>query len=111
MLSIFQSNVAGHTKKVMGNALYLICYCAGNIIGPQTFRSNEAPNYQSAKGAIVGCYASCMTLCFILFLCYKYENRKRDRRIQEMGDAYVRIKGIEFQDLTDNQNPEFRYST
>ena len=39
LLSLISTNVAGYTKKTTVAALYLICYCAGNIIGtvpPQT---------------------------------------------------------------------------
>ncbi|EGV66060.1 hypothetical protein PSN45_003117 [Yamadazyma tenuis] len=110
MLSIYQSNVAGHTKKVVGNALLLIAYCAGNCIGPQTFRSNEAPHYKSAKGAIVGCYAACIALILVLYYSYYRENEARARKREEMGDAYVKLENIEFADLTDKENPEFRYT-
>lgn len=33
LLSLIATNVAGYTKKTTVAALYLICYCAGNIIG------------------------------------------------------------------------------
>ena len=33
LLSLVATNVAGYTKKTTVAALYLICYCAGNIIG------------------------------------------------------------------------------
>lgn len=33
LLSLVSSNVAGYTKKTTVAALYLIGYCAGNIIG------------------------------------------------------------------------------
>lgn len=42
-LSLIASNVAGYTKKTTVAALYLIGYCVGNIIGPQTFRPSDAP--------------------------------------------------------------------
>jgi ACS family allantoate permease-like MFS transporter len=35
LLSLISSNVAGYTKKTTVAALYLIGYCAGNIIGKQ----------------------------------------------------------------------------
>jgi MFS transporter, ACS family, allantoate permease len=33
LLSLISSNVAGYTKKTTVAAMYLIGYCAGNIIG------------------------------------------------------------------------------
>lgn len=44
-LSLVSSNVAGYTKKTTVAALYLIGYCVGNIIGPQTFRPSDGPRY------------------------------------------------------------------
>lgn len=110
VLSSFESNVAGHTKKVVGNAMFLIAYCVGNVIGPQTFRSNEAPHFQTAKGAIVGCYAADIICINILYFSYYFDNRRRDKLKEQTGDSYVEVENIEFADLTDKENPEFRYS-
>lgn len=33
LLSLIATNVAGYTKKTTVAAIYLICYCVGNIIG------------------------------------------------------------------------------
>ena len=42
LLSLISSNVAGYTKKTTVAALFLIFYCAGNIIGESSpdFRRN-----------------------------------------------------------------------
>ncbi|KAL8708399.1 MAG: hypothetical protein Q9220_006689 [cf. Caloplaca sp. 1 TL-2023] len=48
LLSLIATNVAGYTKKTTVAAMYLISYCAGNIIGPQTFRPKDAPRYVPA---------------------------------------------------------------
>jgi len=53
LLSLISSNVAGYTKKTTVAALYLIGYCVGNIIGPQTFRPKDAPRYIPAEIVIV----------------------------------------------------------
>jgi ACS family allantoate permease-like MFS transporter len=45
MLSLIASNTAGFTKKATVNAMFFISYCAGNIGGPQLFKSAEAPSY------------------------------------------------------------------
>ena len=37
LLSLIASNVAGYTKKTTVAALFLIAYCAGNIIGSASF--------------------------------------------------------------------------
>ena len=46
--------MAGYTKKTTVAALFLIAYCAGNIIGPQTFNAKEAPRFRSAEITILG---------------------------------------------------------
>lgn len=45
MLSLAASNVAGFTKKSTVMAMIFLAYCAGNLAGPQFFKSSEAPNY------------------------------------------------------------------
>jgi hypothetical protein len=52
-LTIVSSNIAGYTKKQVTGALLFTGYCVGNIIGPQTFKSSEAPGYKSAYIAYV----------------------------------------------------------
>ena len=39
------AGIGGSTKKVAFSAAYQFGYTTGNIIGPQTFRESDAPNY------------------------------------------------------------------
>lgn len=39
------AGVGGTTKKLAFGAAYQIGYAVGNLIGPQTFRAADAPNY------------------------------------------------------------------
>ena len=65
--SFSAANQAGHTKKVTMNAILLMSFCLGNILGPLTFRDADAPLYVPAKVTIVavdsvrafGCPARC----------------------------------------------------
>lgn len=57
-LSLISTNVAGYTKKTTVAALYLIGYCVGNIIGPQTFRPKDEPRYVPAEITIIVCWVS-----------------------------------------------------
>lgn len=41
--------VAGSTKKFAFGAVYQLGYAVGNIIGPQTFRADDAPNYYASS--------------------------------------------------------------
>ncbi|KAG7815976.1 hypothetical protein KL909_005445, partial [Ogataea angusta] len=57
-LSCFSSNTGGTTKKAVMDAIFLIGYCAGMIIGPQTFIDSQAPSYYGGKVAIVVSYSA-----------------------------------------------------
>ena len=110
MISNISSNVAGHTKKTTVNTVFLIGYCVGNIVGPQTFKGSEAPHYPTAKAILLAAFVT-GTLCIIAMICiYTFRNHQRDRKRAELGDKYVIPENLEFSDLTDKENPEFRYS-
>ncbi|KAK7701889.1 hypothetical protein SLS64_010023 [Diaporthe eres] len=97
------ANYSGHTKKVTMNAILLMSFCLGNIIGPLTFRGKDAPDYIPAKIAIVvtSAFACCMTALLMAY--YTYENRRRE------GLRVEHQENSEFLDLTDKENMEFRY--
>lgn len=112
-LSLFSSNVAGHTKKLSVNAIYLVGYCVGNLIGPQTFRALDAPSYNPAKITIVACYLVSLFLLGWFYFSYWNDNRKRDARQAErekLGMTEPVMENLEFADLTDKENPNFRYA-
>ncbi|BFZ59824.1 Allantoate permease [Saitoella coloradoensis] len=109
ILGMISTNVAGYTKKTTVNAINLIGYCVGNLIGPQTFRAKDAPAYTPAKVTIVVCWGvSCFVLYAIRWLNAR-ENKRRDEERDAAGDAYVSLKNHEFMDLTDFENRDFRY--
>jgi ACS family allantoate permease-like MFS transporter len=108
LLSLIATNVAGYTKKTTVAALYLIGYCAGNIIGPQTFRPKDAPRYRPAEITIICCWVACLVdLVFIIWY-YKKQNKRRELVRQRPG--YVKLEAQEFLDLTDGENLELIYT-
>ncbi|CDK27133.1 unnamed protein product [Kuraishia capsulata CBS 1993] len=109
MASIVSSNVAGHTKKVAVGTFFLIGYCVGNMIGPQTFRESQAPGYAGAKTAMLVSYCVGAIAMAVMYMIYRSRNNFRDKRRIEMGEKYVVPDNIAFADLTDMQNPELRY--
>ncbi|KAL4887356.1 major facilitator superfamily domain-containing protein [Aspergillus karnatakaensis] len=108
LLSLISSNVAGYTKKTTVAALYLIGYCVGNIIGPQTFRPEDAPRYVPAEITIIACWGVCICILLSIWWWYKKEN-KRKARIVAQSD-YVRLPNQEWLDLTDRENHDFVYA-
>lgn len=99
------ANYAGHTKKVTMNAILLMSFCLGNIIGPLTFRGKDAPEYIPAKIAIVVTTSFACLMTAVLMAYYTYENKRRDKLVAGVEHK----ENSEFLDLTDRQNLEFRY--
>lgn len=89
------------------NALLLISFCIGNIIGPLTFRAQDAPNYIPAKITIIVTCAFAVVNAAVLRAYYMVENRRRDRRAEVESTGH--LKDIEFADMTDKENHGFRY--
>ena len=126
LLSLIATNVAGYTKKTTVAALYLIGYCAGNIIGmslvlfspnlkttdahpgPQTFRPSDAPHYVPAEITIICCWGACLIdIAFIWWYCRRQNKKKAAYRARP---GYMKLENQEWLDLTDRENPEFVYT-
>jgi MFS transporter, ACS family, allantoate permease len=105
ILSIVSSNAAGYTKKTTVNALVLISYCLGFIIGPQTFR--DPPFYTNAKYTILAVYCASMVCLLLLWWINKRENKRRNAAAHDLPPQ---AHGEEFLDLTDKENRHFRYA-
>lgn len=109
-LSCFASNTAGHTKKITTNAIFLIGYCVGNLVGPQTFIAAQAPSYNGGKIAFVVCDGVSLALIAAIYYNYWRCNKQKDRDLAEMKDTHLdELENIEFADMTDKENPHFRY--
>jgi len=106
MYSLAGANVAGHTKKVTMNAILLMSFCLGNILGPLTFRTEDEPDYIPAKIAIVVTIAVAIVFAFALRTYYTWENRRRDKN----HEGQEHRENSEFLDMTDRENREFRVS-
>ncbi|KAK8076662.1 MFS transporter [Apiospora phragmitis] len=101
LYSYSAANYAGHTKKVTMNAVLLMSFCLGNIIGPLTFRDADKPNYFPAKIAIVVTSALACVLTGMLMAYYVWRTKRRDK----LGVCHK--DNSEFLDMTDRENKEF----
>ncbi|KAI9668069.1 MAG: hypothetical protein M1821_000889 [Bathelium mastoideum] len=106
------SNIAGHSKKVTANAMTLVSFAVGNILGTQTFQNKQAPGYISGKISIV---ATLVALCFaVLVLRFLNDrlNKQNARKLAEMSeeDREVLKEKMAFADRTDRDNPFFVYT-
>ncbi|WRT67482.1 uncharacterized protein IL334_004454 [Kwoniella shivajii] len=109
--SILYHNIGGTSKKIAVYGISYWGYCVGNLIGPQTFRANEAPLYKSAIMSMLIFY--CLSILFIAIyglVCWQ-SNKKKEKQEEEW--RATRQEGDvaeEWKDLTDKENPLFRYS-
>ncbi|KAG1773353.1 MFS general substrate transporter [Suillus placidus] len=120
-LSWLNSVTAGHTKKVVTNAIMLSAYCIGNAAGPFMWKTQYKPRNHVPWAVIGACYVVCPILLLVIRAVLVRENKIRDAEPVEDEEEYV-IERItedgkcvevkvdkEFLDLTDRQNRDFRY--
>ncbi|KAI9172294.1 transporter [Paramyrothecium foliicola] len=106
IITVGMSNVAGHTKKSFMAATIFVAYCVGNIVGPQLIRSQtKAQHYPTLWLGLIICYVICILASVTLYFVLRNENKKRDALPRDEAE---RAK-FAFQDLTDKENPYFRY--
>ncbi|QLG71683.1 hypothetical protein HG535_0C00310 [Zygotorulaspora mrakii] len=99
-------NTSGHTKRVARNALTMVGFCIGNLIGPQMFRVRDAPNYTPAKVALIVQLGIAIILCLVLRYIVIRENKARDSRQIDNADGYRDALHL---DITDIENENYRY--
>lgn len=103
---IGMSNVAGATKKSAMAAAIFVAYCVGNIVGPQLIKSQTKPqHYPELWTGLIICYCITIAAAVALYYVLWRENKKRDTVPinEEERDKFA------FMDLTDKENPYFRY--
>ncbi|KZT61147.1 MFS general substrate transporter [Calocera cornea HHB12733] len=113
------SNTSGHTKKVSLNAVTLVSFAIGNIIGTEIFQPSDAPQYIPGKTAIIVLLCVTIAVCIVLRLLNIHLNRLKraevQRLIAEKGwteeDVMKEKERNAFADLTDRENPYFVYTT
>jgi ACS family allantoate permease-like MFS transporter len=105
LVSIYQANVAGNTKKITLFAWFYVSWGLGNIIGPFTFVASQAPAYTGGTVALIVCYVVAIILVLLYGLVCHMDNKKRKEAIEEnIGES-------DWLDLTDKENPAFKYTT
>ncbi|TCD71290.1 hypothetical protein EIP91_011061 [Steccherinum ochraceum] len=112
------SNTSGHTKKVTINALTLVSFSLGNIIGTEIFQPKDAPAYIPGKIAILVLLSVQLGVSFLLRWINIRLNVKKLAHLEEekqrrgWSDADVQKERERhaFMDLTDKQNLFFVYT-
>ncbi|PYI00613.1 permease of the major facilitator superfamily [Aspergillus sclerotiicarbonarius CBS 121057] len=110
IITLMTGGVAGSTKKFTFGCVYQLGYAVGNIIGPQTYRAKDAPDYYPAKYTMLGFFIVTAILIAVYgFLHHVWNQRREKEESIQSGDAYDTIDNEEFSDLTDFQMKGFRY--
>ncbi|GAO52839.1 hypothetical protein G7K_6905-t1 [Saitoella complicata NRRL Y-17804] len=110
---LMAANFTGYTRKATINALVLMGFCLGNIIGPQSFVPAQAPAYRGAKIGIVVTLAAAGGLCMVLRWMWKKENERREEGsgtgvVVELSGKAGSVEREE-DEITDLDNKAFRY--
>lgn len=113
MMGSVYANTGGYTKKMIVYSIAYVGYSVGNIIGPQTFRSEQAPKYTGGVIAMLTCYGVALVLIFVYRLYLVYLNKKKAKELAqyraEQGTSTDDALVDEFRDQTDFENPRFVY--
>ncbi|KAJ7771393.1 major facilitator superfamily domain-containing protein [Mycena maculata] len=106
-------NLAGRTKKTVISASTFISYCAGQIIGTQVFRDDDAPRYVKGLTIISGIFGVQIIITIAWKLYYYFENARRDRAQVAAGISDQQNEALNEEagatDKTDLENRSFRY--
>ncbi|OCL01551.1 allantoate transport protein [Glonium stellatum] len=105
-ICIGMANVAGATKKSAMAAAIFIAYCVGNIVGPQLIKSQtKARHYPELWEGLIICYCVTIAAATALYVILWRENKRREAYPINEDER----DKLAFRDLTDKENPYFRY--
>ncbi|KAF7631452.1 permease of the major facilitator superfamily [Aspergillus flavus] len=104
------AGISGTTKKFAFGCAYQLGYAIGNIIGPQTYRASDAPDYYTAKYTMLAFFVVAAILIGIYgVLHHRWNQRNEKHGPAPMPEHSSAIENEEFADLTDFQMRNFKY--
>jgi hypothetical protein len=114
VFSLISRNVAGQTKKSTALAFSFIFWAAGNMTAPQIFQDSDKPRYQKGFTAHFCLYVLFNIFAAILRVLLVRRNKAKRAAAAALGALETaQDEKIEhthaFEDLTDKENPDFRY--
>lgn len=114
LLSLTASNAKGNTKRSVVSAIFFIGYCAGCIASPQLW--TKKPRYFNGVVTALVTWCTLFVVVIAYWMVCKRDNAKRDAVERESGvddyglDVVLDKNGAPVTDLTDKEDPRFRYS-
>lgn len=113
-LQLPASNVAGYTKRITATAVTFAAYCLGNVIGPFAFLESEAPKWPTGCRVGLACCVTQVVVAGCLRALLVCRNKKKDEAEAAMGggggeEGEDQAVDEVTSDMTDFENPKFRY--
>ena len=96
------SNVAGSTKRVVSMALISGGFGVGDIVGPQTLQTKDAPQFIPAKTTVLATQAAGAVVAIVLFCWYRFANSRKEKMSLKL-DA-ISVEKSQWDNLTDKEN-------
>lgn len=108
--SLISRNISGSTKRTTVLILNFIAWSGANAAGPQAFAStSEKARHRAFKVDIVlFCIYYCLLICLRVLLWNRNRKRSMNAIKDESGNEVIN-HDTAFADLTDLENPNFRY--
>ncbi|ORY31060.1 major facilitator superfamily domain-containing protein [Naematelia encephala] len=109
-------NSAGQTKKSITYAVTYVGWAGGNAVAPQIFQSVWAPRYIHSLEIHIALYGCFIITCLITRLLLVRRNKQKTLaqshdNSETLGSGVTPYANLHaFEDLTDLENPDFRYS-
>jgi hypothetical protein len=108
ILSLMSANTAGHTKKAVTAGLIWATYCISNGVAPLLVKTSEsATHYPTLFKPLLAFLGVNVMLGIGTRIYLQSLNKRRDAVALVEEDDAARTA---FEDLTDRENPNFRYS-
>ncbi|KAL2204682.1 MFS general substrate transporter [Sarocladium strictum] len=126
IFSLISRNIAGQTKKSTTLALTFVFWAAGNMAAPQIFQKSDAPRYRKGFTAHFCLYVLFNIFLVILRVLLTRRNKGKEA-LESQQVSSTETEGLEqdgegkttaaagvshanaFADMTDKENPAFRY--
>lgn len=85
-------------------------WAAGNMAAPQIFQAKDAPRYTHGFIAHMVIYGVYIGLVFLTRAILMRRNAQKEKLMRESAASGAAVShDLAFQDLTDRENPNFRY--
>ncbi|KAF2095306.1 MFS general substrate transporter [Rhizodiscina lignyota] len=110
VMSLVASNFAGMTRKTTVAAGIFLFYSAGNLTAPQLFIDAEAPRYPTGFRGMIASFLSMIVIEAFLMVYLIWENKRRDRKFGKVDPNQPQQTDSDFFNLTDKEQPYFRYA-